>query len=93
MPKVEDTPGQFLRLRPSWLWPGYPSRMETGSSWSLHAHIWRTKIAWYVVVTPRRGRRYVAARGVCDRPSDPVDDTYGRHVMEAAYEAYRALGE
>jgi hypothetical protein len=67
--------------------------MDTGSTVSLHFHIWRTKLAWYVIVHPKGRRKYIAARGTCDRASDPVDDTYGRAVMEAAYDAYRAMGE
>jgi hypothetical protein len=39
--------------------------MDTGSTVSLHFHIWRTKLAWYVVVHPKGRRKYIAARGTC----------------------------
>ena len=67
--------------------------MEPGDTLQLNLHIWRSKIAWYVVVHQKNGRKYIAARGMADREFEPVLDTHGQAIIMAAYEAYRALGE
>lgn len=67
--------------------------MNTGDSLQLVVYVWRGKLAYHVLVNPKGGRKYIAARGVTDREIEPVLDTYGRGLMDAAYEAYRDLGE
>ena len=59
----------------------------------MHFHVWRNQLAWYVVVSAKGRRKTIAARGVCEREPEPCADTYGKAVMDAAYEAYRALGD
>ena len=66
--------------------------MQNGSSVHLHVHVNRGQLLWYVVVQEPGKAKYVLSRGPCERPPDPVDDTYGRFLMDAAYEAYRASG-
>jgi hypothetical protein len=66
--------------------------MKTGDTLQLVTHVWNDRLCWFVIITPRGGRRYVAARGIAERPLDPVDDSYGQGIMESAYDAYRALG-
>ena len=67
--------------------------MLNGDTVTVVIHVWRNSLAWYVKVHPPGRAPYIAARGVTDREPEPVLDTYGKAVMDAAYEAYRALGE
>lgn len=67
--------------------------MDTGDTITLNVHVWRDRLAWAVMVKPRSGRRYIVARGNTEREAEPVHDTLGRALMDAAYEAYRATGE
>lgn len=67
--------------------------MRTGDTVQVVIHVWRSRLAWTVMVKEPMGRKYVAARGVCEREMEPTLDTYGKAVMDAVYEAYRALGE
>ena len=67
--------------------------MLTGDTVTIHFHVWRTQLAWYVIVKQPGGRKYIAARGMAEREIEPTLDTYGGSLMAVAYEAYRELGE
>lgn len=71
----------------------YAAPMHTGDTVQLVVHVWRGQLAWTLFVTPPRKAKYVAARGMCERASEPHEDRYGHSLVLAAYEAYRAVGE
>lgn len=67
--------------------------MDTGTHITVSITAQQGQLLWYVLVKERGKRRYVAVRGVAEREPEPTWDTLGKAVMDAAYEAYRALGE
>lgn len=59
----------------------------------LSIHLVKGRVYWAVYETIAPGRQVVRARGHIEEPMAALYHSPATHLMEAAYEAYRALGE
>lgn len=61
--------------------------------WELHVHMVGGRVYWAVTEKSRGTVGNVLARGVVEEPMAALYHSPTTHMMEAAYEAYRRLGE
>lgn len=59
----------------------------------LSMHLIRGRVYWAVLEKAGTRRQRVVARGVIEEPLPALYHSPATHLMEAAYEAYRALGD
>jgi len=59
----------------------------------LSMHLIRGRVYWAVIEKTGRGNQVVVASGTIEEPMPALYHSPATHLMEAAYEAYRALGD
>lgn len=59
----------------------------------LSMHLINGRVYWAVFDTTRAGTRVQLGRGTIESPLPSLYHSPATHLMEAAYEAYRAMGE
>lgn len=61
--------------------------------WSLNVHMVGGRVYWTVIQKQRANEGAMLAKGVIEEPMAALYHSPATHLMEAAYEAYRSLGE
>ena len=59
----------------------------------LSMHLIRGRVYWAVLEKTGPRHQLVIARGVIEEPMAALYHSPATHLMEAAYEAYRSMGE
>jgi hypothetical protein len=61
--------------------------------WQLSVHLVGGRVYWVLFQDRRNRPKAVLARGVIEEPMAALYHSPATHLMEAAYEAYRSIGD